>query len=106
MDKRIQPSQTSRLCGEEMKRSKYKSLNHGSTVIVTKSFEQLKTVVDWAFNKGKIIPGYISRNNSFPFCISVDGDCIGYTEQMDRALYYMPYDEFLKKARVKQPENN
>jgi len=80
---------------------KYKSLEHGSTVIKAESFEQLKTVVDWAFDQGKIIPGHISRNKLFPYGISVGGDCLGYTKRMDRALYYMPYEEFLKKAHIK-----
>ena len=74
---------------------KYMSLEHGSTVVVTNNESELFSVLDWCEMKQKLTASYMHNVINFPMCFAVDGDVVGWTNQMDRALYYKPFAEFL-----------
>jgi len=73
----------------------YKSLEHGSTVIVVKTRPELCYVLEWCELNGKHTSKFMYSVDSFPICLSVDGDMVGWTDRMDRALYYKPFLEFI-----------
>jgi len=72
----------------------YKSLEHGSTVIVANNAHELAYLISWCKEAGKGEP-YLGDVEKFPFCVSVSGELAGWTDRMDRALYYKPFSEFL-----------
>lgn len=74
----------------------YKNLEHGSTVIVLNTETERTIVLNWAESKGKIVSTSIKKIK-LPLCVSVDGKIVGWTNEMDRALYYMSFEEFMTK---------
>ena len=73
----------------------YKSLEHGSTVIVAENDSELFYILKWCERIGKDVGGWMYNNDGYPFCISVHGKIVGWTDKLDRALYYKPFSEFL-----------
>ena len=72
-----------------------KSLEHGSTVIVARNESELFYILKWCERVGKDVGGWMYDNGGYPFCISVHGNIVGWTDKMDRALHYKPFAEFL-----------
>ncbi len=72
------------------------SLEHGSTVVVVNNKVELNKVLNWCKEKDKIIIDWFNKVEKFPLCISVASDIVGWTDKMDRALYYKPFEDFLK----------
>lgn len=73
----------------------HQSLDHGSTVVVTNTDSEMFYILKWCERQGKKVSGWMYDHNEFPFCISVSGGIVGWTDRMDRALYYKPFSEFL-----------
>jgi len=77
----------------------HKSLEHASTVVVTTDDSELWYVLKWAERQGKHVAkwmyDHVFNSDNTVFCISTAGDMVGWTDQMDRSLYYKPFDEFL-----------
>lgn len=80
---------------------KYKSLEHGSTVVVATNEHELAYIRSWCKQAGKGNP-YLGDAESFPFCVSTAGEQAGWTDRMDRALYYKPFSEFLADINVQR----
>jgi hypothetical protein len=59
---------------------------------------ELVVILNWCTLQGKSIAAYMRDVNEFPYCLSVSGDAVGWTNDMDRALYYMPFGEFIVKS--------
>jgi len=74
--------------------AEYKSLEHGSTVIVATNAHELAYIESWCKENGKGAP-WLGEREIFPFCVSVAGELAGWTDKMDRALYYMPFRDFM-----------
>lgn len=72
-----------------------KGLEHGSTVVVCTDDSELFYVLKWAEREGKDFRHVVYCIEKFPFCIATAGDRLGWTDLMDRALYYMPFSEFI-----------
>ena len=68
---------------------------HGSTVIAVNNRSELLYVLEWCKLKGKSISDHILKQDKFPYCLSVRGDIVGWTDLMDRALYYKSFSEFV-----------
>ena len=75
--------------------AEYKSLEHGSTVVVIRSRPELCYILEWCELNGKLATEQMYSVDSFPICVSVHGDTVGWTDLMDRALYYKPFLEFV-----------
>ena len=75
--------------------AEHKSLEHGSTVIVATNSYELAYIMAWCVKMRKSITPFVSGYDVFPFCISVSGQIVGWTDRMDRALYYKPFMEFV-----------
>ena len=73
----------------------YKSLEHGSTVVVTNNDSELFYVLKWCERVGKDVGGWMYEQDEFPFCVAPAGKFVGFSRQMDRALYYKPFSEFM-----------
>lgn len=80
-----------------MTKTKYKEIDHGSTVITVNNRPELLYVLEWCIAKNKKISDFMYKVDSFPFNLSVYAEIVGWTDLMDRALYYMPFREFLDK---------
>ena len=76
-------------------RPKYKSLEHNSTVVACRNDSEMFYVLKWCERMGKKVSRWMYDRNEFPFCVSVNGDIVGWTDQMDRALYYKPFEEYV-----------
>jgi hypothetical protein len=70
----------------------YKTLGHGSTVIVITDGAEFAYIQKWCESQGKRL---LFNPKSFPICVSVADELVGWTDHMDRALYYKSFDEFL-----------
>ena len=73
----------------------YKSIEHGSTVVVATSRMELAYLLAWCDENNKEVAHFMREVTDFPYCISLNSDVVGFTKQMDRALYYKPFSEFL-----------
>jgi hypothetical protein len=76
------------------KSADYGGLEHVSTMIVCNSMIEAHDVLSWAEEAGKNTAPYMWTNSTFPYCLSVSGDIVGWTKEMDRALNYQPYSSF------------
>lgn len=76
----------------------YQTVNHGSSVVVATSGPELHCILKWCDEAGKHVSDFMRSVQSFPYCLSVSGDVVGWTDQMDRALYYMPFAEFVAET--------
>lgn len=83
-------------------RPKHKSLEHGSTVIVCNDSSELFYVLKWCERVGKDVSGWMYDRSEFPFCISVHGQIVGWTDLMDRALYYKSFEEYVNDTKAQQ----
>lgn len=79
---------------ERLVMPEYKSLEHGSTVVVCENSFELFFVLRWAGFVGKGVSEWMHERDTFPFCVAVAGDLLSWTDRMDRALYYKPFTEF------------
>jgi hypothetical protein len=75
----------------------YKELGHGSTVITVNNRPELLYVLEWCKLQNKKIGAFMHDIEVFPYNLSVHSEVVGWTDLMDRALYYMPFREFLDK---------
>lgn len=78
-------------------KTKYKEIDHGSTVITVNNRPELLYVLEWCKSQHKIVGGFLYGVDEFPFHLSVYSKVVGWVDEMDRALYYMPFREFLDK---------
>ena len=73
-------------------KAEYKSIEHGSTVVVCKDICEVAYVKAW-LKKNDKLPTFLGDSEVYPFCIGTkDG---AWTTSMDRALYYKPFEEFI-----------
>lgn len=77
-----------------------KAINHLRTVIVSNNNPELSYIIEWCKQRSIAVPVAIMRNSRFPFAVSVHGELAGWTEQFNRDLYYMPFEEFVTKSRA------
>ena len=68
-------------------------INHPNTMIVINSQAELSYIIEWCEAKD-ILPPYLGERKDYPIAASANGE--GWTNHMDRALYYMPFVEFIK----------
>lgn len=73
----------------------YGSLNHGSTVIVVKTKPEQAYLIQWAKDNNKYVSARFKENVYFPMCYSLHSDVMGWTAEMDRALNYKSFNEFM-----------
>ena len=90
---------------------KHKDIEHASTVIECKNDSEVFYVLSWCTDMGKEFPSWMWERFNSPICLSVNGSLVGFTKLMDRALYYMLFNEFaIKKdvelAKFKAETNN
>lgn len=81
--------------------AKHKDIEHSSTVVVCSNEMEKSYVLKWCEIKGSSISESIVNNDRFPLCLSVYGYTVGFLHEMDRALYYMTFNEFKEKAEPK-----
>lgn len=68
-----------------------KTPNKETTVIVCKNKTELASMCEWVESQG-LLPPWKGEREKFPICIGVTG---GWTDHMDRALTYVPFEEFI-----------
>ena len=78
-------------------KTEYKELGHGSTAITVNSRPELLYVLEWCKLQNKKTSDSMYNIDDFPYNLFVDSKVVGWTDLMDRALYYMPFHEFLDK---------
>lgn len=79
----------------------YKSLDHGSTVVVCNNLSEFRYMVAWCEDNGKL-PPLLCDPKKYPFCVATkDG---GWTDRMDRSLYYMSFLEFISTATPQESD--
>jgi len=74
----------------------YTALEHNSTVVTVSNKAELRYVLTWAEESGRQVSGYMWDRDTFPYCLSLCGEIVGWVDRMDRALYYKSFSEFLK----------
>ena len=79
--------------------SEYKSIEHSSTVITCNNDSELFYVLKWSERSGKHVVSWMYERDKFPFHVSVHSNIVGWTDLDDRALYYMPFSEFIDSLR-------
>lgn len=77
--------------------SEYKGIEHASTVVVCKNRPEFEYVKAWCIENGKSSP-YLGYPKDYPFCIGTKEG--SWTDSMNRALYYKPFEEFLADLRT------
>lgn len=75
--------------------AEYKSLEHGSTVVVCSNDSEMFYFLKYAERIGKDVSRWLYDHDEFPVCLSVSDDIVGWVIELDRALYYKPFNEFL-----------
>ena len=75
--------------------AEYKSIEHASTVVVATNIMELAYLLAWCDENNKDVAHFMREVTDFPYCLSLNGEIVGWTNQMDRALYYKPFSEFL-----------
>ena len=96
MEDSITEKQAKRLNCSMLHKTSDPHYTHPSSVVVCNTDDQLQDVFRAAETLG-IRLGSVSSlrpKYEFPLCISVNGDLLGWTNLMDRALYYIPYETF------------
>ena len=78
-------------------KTEYKELGHGSTAITVNNRPELLYVLEWCKLQNKKIGSFMYDIEVFPYNLFVHSEVVGWTDLMDRALYYMPFREFLDK---------
>lgn len=73
--------------------TEYKGIKHGSTVVVCSGLPEFRYLSAWCEVYGKLNLSLMKDPEAYPFCVATkDG---GWTDRMDRALYYKSFSEFL-----------
>lgn len=85
---------------------KHKEIEHPSTVVVCENKHEQSYVLSWCESNKMIIQDYMKSNDKFPYCLSVYGDVVGHLREMDRALYYMSFTEFMGKIKNENNRND
>ena len=76
-------------------------MSHPNDAVICRSRAEFHFMVTWCEDNGKGTP-YMS-DPDFPFVICPYGEGgATWTDLLDRALYYMEFDEFV--SRIKPPE--
>lgn len=70
-------------------------LGHPSTVVVAESEEELVYIQNWC-EINNTPPPFMGRKKHFPCALSINGG--GWTDNMDRALYYVRFVDFATVA--------
>ena len=83
-------------------KTEYKELGHGSTVITVNSRPELLYVLEWCKLQNKKVGEFMYQVTDFPYNLSVHSEFVGWTNLMDRALYYISFREFLDKYGVEE----
>ena len=83
-----------------MKDYVHKGIYFGSTVVVATNRSELMYLLEWAEEKSMSISDYMWSRYKFPYCLSFSDKIVGWTDQMDRNLYYKSFDEFLKDIKT------
>jgi hypothetical protein len=78
----------------KIKYPKYKELDHGSTVVIINNKSEYDFINSWA-EENERLP-LMLEDIKYPVFIGT-GNGLTWTNHSDRALYYMPFEEFLCK---------
>ena len=79
----------------------YKSFEHGSTVVKVNNKTEQDEVLMWGKKQGKNVSDFMWKNAKFPIAYGFSGKIVGFVDRMDRALYYMSFEEFKEKTKEK-----
>lgn len=71
-------------------------IDHVNNVVVCENDQEFRYMISWCNENDKGLP--FSGDPTFPICIGTGQELAGWTQSMDRALYYMPFLEFIQKV--------
>lgn len=63
-------------------------------LIVCRNTSEQAYFLDWCESKGKEVSDWMLENKEFPICYSGDGNIVGFTRSMDRAIGYKEFSVF------------
>ena len=86
----------------ETDRPKIKELEHPNTMVVCKKKSEIQRVLRWAHKQNKSINDFYYEIDTFPFCLSVHGPFVGWTNSMKRGFYYKPFNEFINDIATEE----
>ena len=71
-----------------------------NSVIVCENKKQLNLVIQWCESQNKNVGVFMKMREKFPYCLNVSTHVVGWTDSMDRALYYVSFLDFIKKIYI------
>jgi hypothetical protein len=75
-----------------------------NSVIVCNNKAELAYVLAWCDEQGKEVAGFMRTINKFPFCLGVSSKIVSWVDEMDRAVYYVDFMDFLNAVTDKDKD--
>lgn len=72
--------------------------NHPLAVVVAEDADQLAMLMSHAESEALKISEHLNAVDQFPIGISLADPVVGWVDQMDRALYYIHFDDFMMQT--------
>ena len=70
-------------------------LDHPNTMVVATNQAEVSYIENWC-EINKVLPPFMGKVEKFPIALSVNGG--GWTNMMDRALYYVKFKDFINST--------
>ncbi len=70
-------------------------MTHSNSLVVATNKAEFVYILQWCKDAG-LLPPYIGNYDDFPIALSVNGG--GWTNYMDRAVYYIRFKDFVDVA--------